>query len=90
LLNTPAAFAVTTRRKSGRLSKRLDTLVLETVTMLAKGEPLSHRCFGYPRSGEWNDYRDCHIRPCLILNFRKPDAATLELIRFGSHSEPSG
>ena len=33
------------------------------------------------------DYRDCHIRPDLVLIYRKPDADTLELVRIGSHSE---
>jgi mRNA interferase YafQ len=75
------------REKSGRLSKRLDALLLETVTMLSKDEPLPHRYFDHPLSGEWSDHRDCHIRPDLILIYRKPDAGTLELVRLGSHSE---
>ena len=33
------------------------------------------------------DHRDCHIRPDLILIYRKPDDASLELVRLGSHSE---
>ena len=39
------------------------------------------------RYGEWADNRDCHIRPDLILIYRKPDADRLELVRLGSHSE---
>lgn len=31
--------------------------------------------------------RDCHIRPDLVLIYRKPDEGTLELVRLGSHSE---
>ena len=38
-------------------------------------------------SGNWNDHRDCHVRPDLVLIYRKPDNNTLELIRMGSHSE---
>jgi mRNA interferase YafQ len=38
-------------------------------------------------SGEWNDHRDCHIRPDLILIYRKPDGESLELVRLGSHAE---
>jgi mRNA interferase YafQ len=60
---------------------------LETVTMLAKDEPLPRRYFDHPLSGEWNDHRDCHIRPDLILIYRMPDDASLELVRLGSHSE---
>jgi mRNA interferase YafQ len=75
------------REQSGRLGKRLDALLLETVNMLAKDEPLPHRYFDHPLGGEWKDHRDCHIRPDLILIYRKPDAASLELVRLGSHSE---
>jgi mRNA interferase YafQ len=45
------------------------------------------RYFDHPLGGEWNDHRDCHIRPDLILIYRKPDDASLELVRLGSHSE---
>ena len=43
--------------------------------MLAKDEPLPRRYFDHPLSGEWSDHRDCHIRPDLILIYRKPDDA---------------
>jgi mRNA interferase YafQ len=75
------------REQSGRLGKRLDALLLETVTTLAKDEPLPHRYFDHPLGGGWSDHRDCHSRPDLVLIYRKPDATTLELVRLGSHSE---
>ena len=75
------------REKSGRHGERLDAALLETVAMLAKDEPLLRRYFDHPLSGEWSDHRDCHIRPDLILIYRKPDDASLELVRLGSHSE---
>jgi mRNA interferase YafQ len=75
------------REKSGRYSKRLDADLLEAVTMLAKDEPLPRRYFDHPLSGEWRDHCDCHIRPDLVLIYRKPNDANLELVRLGSHSE---
>lgn len=75
------------REKSGRHAKRLDAALLEAVTMLAQDEPLPRRYFDHPLGGEWNDHRDCHIRPDLVLIYRKPDDSTLELVRLGSHSE---
>ena len=75
------------REKSGRHSKRLDAGLMEAVTMLAKDEPLPQRYFDHPLTGEWIDHRDCHIRPDLILIYRKPDETTLELVRLDSHSE---
>jgi mRNA interferase YafQ len=75
------------REKSERQAKRLNVLLLETVAIPAKDEPLPRRYFDHPLGGEWSDHRDCHIRPDLILIYRKPDDATLELVRLGSHSE---
>ncbi|MGA8760220.1 MAG: type II toxin-antitoxin system YafQ family toxin [Stellaceae bacterium] len=75
------------REGSGRHSKRLDAMLLETVNMLAADKPLPHRYLDHPLGGEWKDHRDCHIRPDLILIYRKPDDASLELVRLGSHSE---
>ena len=75
------------REKAGRHGKRLDAELLEAVTMLAEDKPLPRRYFDHPLGGEWNDHRDCHIRPDLILIYRKPDDASLDLVRLGSHSE---
>jgi mRNA interferase YafQ len=41
-----------------------------------------HRLFG-----SWKDHRDCHVRPDLVLIYRKSGVNTLELVRLGSHSE---
>ena len=38
-------------------------------------------------SGSWTDFRDCHVRPDLVLIYQKPDAKTLRLVRIGSHAE---
>ncbi len=75
------------REKAGRHGKRLDAELLEAVAMLAEDKPLPRRYFDHPLGGEWNDHRDCHIRPDLILIYRMPDDASLELVRLGSHSE---
>ena len=75
------------REKCGRHSKKLDALLMEVVNLLAADMPLPRRNFDHPLSGEWNDHRDCHIRPDLVLLYRKPDDDSLELVRLGSHSE---
>jgi len=41
-------------------------------------------------SGDWMSYRECHVRPDLLLIYRKPDADTLHLARLGSHSDLFG
>jgi mRNA interferase YafQ len=40
--------------------------------------------------GDWLGYRDCHLKPDLLLIYRKPSADTLLLARLGSHSERFG
>ena len=52
--------------------------------------PLAPRYRDHDLSGEWAGYRDCHIKPDLVLIYRKPDADTLRLARLGSHSEMFG
>ena len=37
--------------------------------------------------GPWEDHRDCHFRPDLVLIYRHADDDTLQLVRLGSHSE---
>jgi mRNA interferase YafQ len=76
------------REKSGRHRKTLDVLITETVTLLAEDRPLRRRYFDHPLAGEWNDHRDCHVRPDLVLIYRKPDAKTLELVRLAQRARP--
>ena len=74
------------REKSGRHGKTLDAALMAVVNRLASDEPLPRRAFDHSLTGEWTDHRDCHIKPDLILIYRKPDDDTLELVRLGSHS----
>jgi len=75
------------REQSGRYGEKLDVLLMEAVNLLAADAALPRRYLDHQLSGEWSDHRDCHIRPDLILIYRKPDDANLELVRLGSHSE---
>lgn len=75
------------REKSGQYGKKLDAVLLDVVEKLACDTALPHKNFDHPLSGEWSDCRDCHVKPDLVLIYRKPDAETLELVRLGSHSE---
>jgi mRNA interferase YafQ len=75
------------RVESGILGKKLKTILTEVLELLTADKPLPARCFDHALSGEWVDHRDCHVRPDLVLIYRKPDSDTLELVRLGSHSE---
>jgi mRNA interferase YafQ len=75
------------REKAGRYGRSLDAELTEIVRLLSSDTPLPRRNFDHPLSGEWRDHRDCHVRPDLILIYRKLDTESLELVRLGSHSE---
>jgi mRNA interferase YafQ len=73
-----------------RHAKDLDSLVATIVTLLLSDQPIgaSHR--DHALSGDWAGYRECHLKPDLLLVYRKADANTLRLARLGSHSELFG
>ncbi|MDR3503901.1 MAG: type II toxin-antitoxin system YafQ family toxin [Legionella sp.] len=56
---------------------------------LANYAELAEKHRDHALSGNWSDHRDCHIKPDLILIYRKPEMDTLQLVRLGSHSELS-
>jgi mRNA interferase YafQ len=58
--------------------------------MTANDQPLPLRRRDHELSGEWGGYRECHVKPDLLLINRKPDAETLWLAWLGSHSEILG
>ena len=68
----------------------MDSLVTSIVSLLLLDQPLPERHRDHPLSGDWAGYRECHIKPDLLLVYRKPDADTLRLARLGSHSELFG
>jgi len=61
--------------------------VLDVITQLADDEPLAERHRDHALSGKWKDFRDCHIKPDLVLIYHKPNDKTLQLVRLGSHSD---
>ncbi|MBE0315569.1 type II toxin-antitoxin system YafQ family toxin [Xanthomonas citri] len=65
----------------------LETLLIEIVTALASDQPLAEKHRDHALTGDWKDHRDCHIRPDLVLIYRKPNDDMLQLVRLGSHSE---
>jgi len=61
--------------------------VLDVITKLASDEPLAERHRDHALTGKWKTFRDCHIKPDLVLIYQKPNDKTLQLVRIGSHSE---
>ena len=75
------------REKKGQHRATLDDDLFPIIERLALNQALEPRFRDHPLTGEWKDYRDCHIRPDLVLIYAKPDDTTLRLVRLGSHSE---
>lgn len=86
------------RERKGRHRATLRADVQAAVDMLADDIPLPAHMVDHPLGGNWKDHRDCHIRPDLVLIYRKstapkvkapkqPDKPKLHLVRIGSHSE---
>jgi mRNA interferase YafQ len=87
-VETTKAFAKDYKReKKGVLGGKLDELVRDIVDTLAADKPLPVRCRDHPMVGAWEDHRDCHVRPDLVLIYRKNGDDVLQLVRLGSHSE---
>lgn len=69
-----------------RGTRNLDSLLRPVLEALVTDAPLPARARDHALTGNWASYRDCHIRPDLILIYRKGED-TLELVRLGSHSD---
>lgn len=75
------------RELKGRHRATLETALVEILQTLINNQTLDEKCRDHALTGSWQDYRDCHIKPDLILIYRKPDGDVLQLVRLGSHSE---
>ena len=78
------------REAKGQHRSTLDTDLVPVLTSLANDQPLEPRHRDHELSGDWGGYRECHVKPDLLLIYRKSDADTLRLARLGSHSELFG
>ncbi len=56
------------------------------ISDLQKGFTLETKYVDHPLSGNWAGFRDCHIKPDLVLIYRIHES-TLQLARIGSHND---
>ena len=75
------------REAKGPHRQTLQREFVRLVEALANDQPLADKYRDHALGGEWQDHRDCHIKPDLVLIYRKPDNVVLQLVRLGSHSE---
>lgn len=63
--------------------------LMPVIELLATDAELPERLSDHPLQGEWKGFRDCHIKPDLVMIYAKSEG-TLSLARLGSHSELFG
>ncbi len=78
------------REAKGQHRGTLDRDRGPVLVALVMDQPLDAQHRDHDLSGDWAGYRECHIKPDLLLIHRKSDADTLRLARLGSHSELFG
>ena len=63
-------------------------LLNNIVDALAKGESLPEKNKDHDLSGNWSNYRECHIAPDWLLIYKiENDILVLTLVRTGTHSD---
>jgi mRNA interferase YafQ len=76
------------RESRGQHRILLDELLSNIINHLMSDTPLSPHYKDHALTGNWSDYRDCHLKPDLVLIYQITDDALI-LVRLGSHSELS-
>lgn len=77
------------REQKGHHKAVLESLLSDVVDFLVNDKKLDPKYRDHGLSGDWKDHRDCHLKPDLLLIYRKPNNKILQLVRLGSHSELS-
>jgi mRNA interferase YafQ len=65
----------------------LSTLLEFIASELANDSSLADRFRDHALAGDYTEHRECHLKPDLLLIYKKPDKSTLRFVRLGSHSE---
>ena len=81
----------TTFKKSYKLMKKrgLDLSLLDTIVdKLRQGIPLEEKYHDHALTGNFEGFRECHIKPdWLLVYLIEDDILTLTLVDTGSHSD---
>lgn len=76
-------------KREKKTDPSLDEAFLAVIVLLADNDELPESLRDHSLGGEWKGFRDCHIRPDLVLIYSKAESK-LTLARLGSHSELFG
>lgn len=85
-IDTPGSF----RRDFKRECKGRHRATLPVLDTLVLDQLLAESYRDHALTGEWEGCRECHIKPDLLLIYKKAGHDRLILVRIGSHSELFG
>lgn len=90
-IDTPGSFKRDFKRESRVPYKTpLGVDVKKVIDALVLDKPLAASYRDHGLTGEWTGCRECHIKPDLLLIYKKVGEDKLILARLGSHSELFG
>ena len=72
------------REVKGQYRSTLDSELKPVLVALVTDQPLDVKYRDHHLSRDWAGYRECHVKPDLLLIYRKSDADTFRLARLGS------
>lgn len=61
------------REAKGLYRPTLQTDLTSLLALLVNDDPLPTKYRDHALTGDWRDHRDCHLKPDLVLIYRKPD-----------------
>ena len=77
-IDRASAFKRDYRRETkGQHRATLDNDFKRVLVALATDQPLDAKYRDHDLSGDWAGYRECHLKPDLLLIYRKSDADTI-------------
>ena len=65
----------------------IEVLLPRILDLLVADELLPARYRDHALTGDWHDHRDCHVKPDLVLIYRKLSGEAFQLVRLDSHSD---
>lgn len=86
-MRTPITGAQFRRDVKLAQKRRKDmTRLREVILLLVESSPLPARFRDHPLSGEWSQFRECHMESDWLLIY-KVEGDDLYLVRTGTHSD---
>jgi mRNA interferase YafQ len=76
-------------KREKRTDPKLDGTLQPVFSLLVSDAALPPKLRDHALTGTWKGFRDCHVKPDLVLIYEKSENV-VRLVRLGSHSELFG